>query len=210
MKIRTMLILVIFFALSFSAAPAAFAAHIYTFSDISVPSSPGYVLYANQYAPGLMLSTDSPDYTLTVDDLSEIPPYDHLLGSSKRSNIYDASGDLIMEVTPGSSIAGFKFGVDNYSGKIATIDLYRSSSLITTLDMIGNGNLFSPQTVDLSIYSNITKVVVRDQTDAYGVGFFDIAVNSGSPSAVPEPSTYALFSLGLGGLAFLKRRQEKA
>ena len=29
-------------------------------------------------------------------------------------------------------------------------------------------------------------------------------------SAVPEPSTYALFSLGLGGLALLKRRQKKA
>ena len=29
-------------------------------------------------------------------------------------------------------------------------------------------------------------------------------------SAVPEPSTYALFSLGLGGLALWKRRQKKA
>ena len=29
-------------------------------------------------------------------------------------------------------------------------------------------------------------------------------------SPVPEPSTYALFSLGLGGLAFWKRRQNKA
>ena len=29
-------------------------------------------------------------------------------------------------------------------------------------------------------------------------------------SAVPEPSTYALFCLGLGGLALLKRRQQKA
>jgi PEP-CTERM motif len=30
-----------------------------------------------------------------------------------------------------------------------------------------------------------------------------------SVSVVPEPSTYALFSLGLGGLALLKRRQRK-
>jgi PEP-CTERM motif len=211
MKIRTLLFSLLLLTLTLSAVPAALASLVvYTFSDITVPSNPGYVLYANQYAPGLLLSTGSPDYTLTVGDLSFLPPLNHLVGSSKLTNIYDSSGNLIMEVNPGSSITGFKFGGDNFSGKIATLDLYQSSSLIATLDMIGNGNVSAPQTVDLSTYSNINKVVVRDQTDAWGVGFYDIAVNAGGPSAVPEPSTYALFSLGLGGLTLLKRRQKKA
>ncbi len=37
-----------------------------------------------------------------------------------------------------------------------------------------------------------------------------LTVNINGPAAVPEPSTYALFSLGLGGLALWKRRRQKA
>ena len=40
-----------------------------------------------------------------------------------------------------------------------------------------------------------------------GLLYLDFAA---APAAVPEPSTYALFSLGFAGLALWKRRQKKA
>jgi hypothetical protein len=46
--------------------------------------------------------------------------------------------------------------------------------------------------------------------DQTGTWLSTLAVSGGGPAAVPEPSTYALFSLGLGGLALWKRRQKKA
>ena len=38
----------------------------------------------------------------------------------------------------------------------------------------------------------------------------EVDVVGGGPATVPEPSTYALFSLGFAGLALWKRRQKKA
>ena len=58
---------------------------------------------------------------------------------------------------------------------------------------------------DIGGESHMTRVSDYEEIDHK----YDTSINVGT-SAVPEPSTYALFSLGLGGLALWKRRQKKA
>ena len=61
------------------------------------------------------------------------------------------------------------------TGTVAHIRVYKGSDLAGTENLIGQGDSYTPVPVDLSSYSNITRIEVDDITDEYGIVYDDFA-----------------------------------
>lgn len=109
---------------------------------------------------------------------------------------------------------GFKLQNDFYGGFTGYLDAYdASNTLLGQVSAIGTSNGNGDNSVLFigvsSSDANIAKVVVSTgMSDSGNLGANDFALGSGSftASSVPEPSTFALFSLVLGGAAILRKR----
>lgn len=76
---------------------------------------------------------------------------------------------------PVSNLTFYMIGVDVFFDPFAVIDVYRSGSLYASYPVFGNGT----RTVGFTFGSldNISKVVVRNITDPFGIGFDDFTFN---------------------------------
>ena len=88
------------------------------------------------------------------------------------------------------------------SGVSGTLQVTRMNQFTVEIPRNGNATLFSEpnhtfNTVDVA--NRITEIGVTS--------LFNSFTQSSRPSGVPEPMSLSLFSLGLGGLAFVRRRR---
>lgn len=123
---------------------------------------------------------------------------------------FDAIGEGAFAMIFSSDQSEFGFQLVGGDGGSATIDFFaRNGSLIDSVVVGSLANSFYGFSRDggvndiagISIWSN----------DAAGIGFdnlkHDVASNVPPPSAIPEPSTYALMLAGLGVLGWGARRR---
>lgn len=134
--------------------------------------------------------------------------------------------------TPGSAFAGTTvYATDILTVSSATTGYFGHTFTAADFPNIAAFALQSGASYSLTLYgaSNNSLKLGRNGAAGYGyaptsgftvldsltggvsnyAGAYDVGIGSAS-SPVPEPSTCVLFSLGLGGLAFWKRRQKKA
>jgi hypothetical protein len=88
----------------------------------------------------------------------------------------------------------------NDSGIVAKVDVFENNAYSATVDVIGDATPFTPDPVDLSAYSAVTRIEIHTITDTAGIGWDDFRFT------IPEPSS-ALLMLGSCGLAFAARRR---
>lgn len=119
---------------------------------------------------------------------------------SPQGMVFDSGGNMfvsswttnsIIKVNPGGTTSTFATGVPNPSGLV--ID--------------AAGNLFAASASYNAIYKITTGGVVSTFADYNSAGIYNASNIAMSPSAIPEPSTYAaLFGAAALGLAFWRRR----
>jgi hypothetical protein len=114
--------------------------------------------------------------------------------------------DILLDFTNPVSGLTFLSAGDDGTGILAQVDVFGAGlALLGTADILGNPAAPNP-VVDLSAFSGVTRIVIRDIDDPAGLGFDDFTFTV-DVVAVPEPASLALLGLGVVGLAFMRRRR---
>lgn len=122
----------------------------------------------------------------------------------------DCLQDTVLDFTTGVSGLTFQgMGVNDVKANVAQVDVFVGGVFSSTITVAGNGESLDPVLVDLSGFSNVTKIRIYSITDSNGIGWDTFSYNDGTSGAVPEPSTFVLMCGGLG-MAYLARRRNAA
>ncbi|KKD37603.2 Ig-like domain-containing protein [Limnoraphis robusta] len=154
----------------------------------------GNTVVSDQYS-GVTFSTD-PGSVVAI-------PIAGIFGTSAPNLIgtFDENGgldgNLTLDVAFESPVNNFSFFTigDDTNGTAALIDVYTADGLTTTVDLITDGNGFTPELVDLSTFTNITRININTITDPGGIGYDDFAFEFAplniAPVAVDDSATAA-------------------
>lgn len=113
-------------------------------------------------------------------------------------------GDIAIDFTDAVNNLTFLSVGDNSDGITALVDIFVNNSFSATFNIVTDGITSVTDLHDLSAFSNITRIVIREQTDPAGLGFDDFTFDVAS---VPEPATLVLMSMGLAGIGFSRHRK---
>ncbi|MGH7327114.1 MAG: hypothetical protein ACREJX_02065, partial [Polyangiaceae bacterium] len=123
----------------------------------------------SQYAAHVTFS--SPSEPIHVEgssvDFGSSPP--NFLCSSSCVDDYDLDFAAPVKGVHFSAVGA------NDTGTIAKVNVYVSGSLAQTVDIIGQGDTAIPVAVDLSSFSNVTRIEVTNITDEGGIGIDDLS-----------------------------------
>lgn len=160
----------------------------------------------NQFAGlGVTFSAEAGSQVIvTTQNLGSSLPNFICSGVSGSINCTD---DIFIDFA--AAISGLTFlsiGANNV-GDVGDVRVFANALLLGTVDITANGTPSSPDLVDLSAFSGITRIEIVNITDAAGIGLDDFRFTLSS--AVPEPSTWAMMLLGFGGMGVALRRRRK-
>lgn len=111
---------------------------------------------------------------------------------------------------PASSV-GLYFGNDDAccsQGFTAYMDIFGANGLLGTISVLANMNDASDQFLGFVSDEQVTRTTVRfgNGSDVPLFVYIDDVSFNQAPAVVPEPASALLLALGLGGLAFSRRR----
>jgi len=130
-------------------------------------------------------------------------------GADSTRYVTTGVGTVTVDFSSQLLYVGLLWGsVDGYN----TLDLYNGANLVASIGgssvtAAANGD----QGVNGTYYVNVTssdafnRIVAR--SGSYAFEFDNLAYNTGTSQAVPEPGSLALLGMGLAGLGFTRRRQ---
>jgi hypothetical protein len=161
-------------------------------------------------AVGTTVADQFPEATFSSVAGQEVATISFASGNSPPNSIctravggaLNCDQELIVDFTDAVFNLSFAVVGDNNPGTQAVVDVYVNFLLDTTVDIVTTGD-FSAAPMDLSAFSGVTRIVIRDVTDFAGLSFDDFNFN-----VVPEPSTALLLTSGLVALA-VRRRQKR-
>lgn len=113
--------------------------------------------------------------------------------------------ETILTFTSGVSGLSFLAVGSNSPGTQALVDVWVGNAFAGTQNVVVGGNPFVTDLVDLSAYSNVTKIRIYNITDPAGLGWDDFKFTA----SVPEPASIALMLGGLGLLAARRQRRDR-
>jgi hypothetical protein len=179
---------------------------------ISTPAKADVVNFDN-LATGVIVTTQYPQVTFSSTAGSVNRTVSQNLGSSlpnfictgPASGPVDCTHETILDFTsPVNNLSFLAVGV-NDMGVVALVDVFQSGVFSTTVNVIGHGVPLS--SVDLSAFSNVTRIRIHSITDTVGIGWDDFTFNGTGPAPVPEPATMMLFGTGLAGVVVKLRKR---
>jgi hypothetical protein len=186
----------------------------------AAPAGSQVVQVNNQYliSDGVTFSSTDP-YVVLVESgtgyQTSSTPNVISTGTTTGAIVGTSSINLILTFTnPVYNLNFDAFGNDTTApgGTFAQADLYENGSAVPTqtINLIAtNGSAFSGLQADhqdLSAFAAITKLVIRNNTDANGSAYdnFNFNTSGGTTGTAPEPSTLLL--TGLFGMVWAGRR----
>ncbi len=199
-------------ALAMMAIAASAEATVIDFEDFGNVGNFGPVV-ASQY-PGVVFSSAG-------TDLNHVTTYSLGIGFGSSRNFLctatigayglNCAGETVLDwAAPVSGVSFWAIGGNN-PGVTAKVDVYVGGAYQATRDVISAGDFWTPDLVDLSAFSGVTRIRIHGITDLGGLGWDNFAytptVASGAGgNNVPEPQTCALVLLGLGLIGLATRR----
>lgn len=183
----------------------AAAATVINFDDLA-----GGVVVTTQYA-GVTFSSSAGENVVTT---AQAPPYQvsapNFICSAPVAGGLDCANAINLDFAVGVSGLSFNYtGADNI-GSTFGVDVFTSHALTASLTFTNTNasNLFATL-VDLSAYSNVTRISINGITDGGGLGFDDFSFAPGD-SGVPEPAAWSLMIAGFGLAGSALRRRSRA
>jgi hypothetical protein len=151
---------------------------VINFDDLPQGGLTGVVV-TNQYPTATFSST-----TGNVNYVTTQPQYigtnGNFICTGPDPGSIDCMEDTFVNFTaPVNGLTFDAIGV-NDTGQVAVVDVYNSSGLVASVPIIGNAGVDSPQLVDLSAYSNITEIHIRNITDGGGIGWDNFSFDTTS------------------------------
>jgi len=102
-----------------------------------------------------------------------------------------------------NNLSLWQVGVNDI-GIVGQVDVFENGFLTSTVNIVGDGDAFNPDLVDLTAFSNVSSIRIHSITDTAGIGWDNFQFDAAS---VPEPSIIALLGLGLFGIGAATRRK---
>ncbi|MEO8039097.1 MAG: PEP-CTERM sorting domain-containing protein [Betaproteobacteria bacterium] len=101
--------------------------------------------------------------------------------------------DVFVDFTHPVQDLHFKVSSGNDVGNIGSVNVFVDGSLASTLGIIGTGEFTVPIPIDLTSFTNVTRVEIVNITDEFGLSYDDFVFTA----PVPEPATAAMLAVGL-------------
>ena len=160
------------------------------------------VLVTNQYADATFSSTGGNVIRTSAQNLGSSLP--NFICTGFAGGGINCVGEVVVAFT--APVSGLSFVVvgDDDVGVNALVDVFDGNGLLATANIIGDGDTGTTYTVDLSAYSGVSGITIRNVTDDAGLGFDDFTF--AATTATPEPASALLLGGGLLALALRRRR----
>lgn len=159
-------------------------------------------IVTNQFSEVTFSSETGSSIFVTEQSLGASPP-NFICSGVNRINCID---DVYLDFTNPVKDLSFLFVGDNNVGDVGDVRVFGAKGLLGTLDLLGDGSISTPGFVEVSGFSNITRIEIANVSDAAGLGFDDFSFSVAS-TAVPEPKTWALMLLGFFSIGAAMRRR---
>ncbi len=184
------------------AASLAFGAPVLIHFDEQPQLGLTGVVITNQY-PGVSFSSSggSVNYVTTQAVYNSTPP-NFICTGPAGSQITCTAETILDFAIPVSNLRFDALGI-NDSGVVAQVDVFVSGVLDSTLDIVGNAEIYNPLLVDLTSYSDVTRIRMHSITDSAGIGWDTFRYEQ---AQIPEPSTALLMMIGLALTVAVRRR----
>ncbi len=158
--------------------------------------APAVVIDFDALGDRVVVTNQFPDATFSSDPGFECKTAAQNLGTSLPNFICTAAingsitcaNSVIVDFTaPANNLTFLATGADS-AGVKAKVDVYENALYSATVDIVTDGNPSLPDLIDLSGFTNVTKIVVHSVTDRDGLGWDDFTFET-TPLPV-EPSTW--------------------
>ena len=183
----------------------AASATVINFDDLA-----GGVVVTTQYA-GVTFSSSAGENVVTTP---QAPPYQvsapNFICSAPVTGGLDCANDINLDFATGVSGLSFNYTGADVLGSTFKVDIFTNHLFTTFLTFTNTNasNLFATL-VDLSAYSNVTRISINSVQDGGGLGFDDFTFTPGD-GGVPEPAAWSLMIAGFGLAGAALRRRPRA
>lgn len=159
------------------------------FAEATFSANPGFAVFA--FGSAATFGTSAPNFICT----------------GPAGGGIDCVNDVNVAFTNPVNNLSFRALGDDGAGTQALVDVFGTSGLLATVNVVTDASPFVPNLVDLSAFANVTAITIRAVTDPAGLGYDDFTFDVSNSVATPEPASMALFGLGLLGLSAARRRR---
>ena len=125
-----------------------------------------------------------------------------------RNHLFDIVGrSTETTCVPCSFNLGFDFLADESSALSGTVSAYLNNMLLSTINLVGDGNGNTSEFLSLAALGGIDRLVLDPSSDPAGLGYDNFTYDV---SAVPVPAALWLFGTAMIGLVGLNKRRKAA
>ncbi|HLO87606.1 MAG TPA: PEP-CTERM sorting domain-containing protein [Nostocaceae cyanobacterium] len=119
----------------------------------------------------------------------------------------DANRNLFVDFSQAVNNLSFLVVGNNTNGSSALIDIFTTTGFAGQVNLVTDGNVLSPDLINLASFTNITRISINSITDVGGIGYDDFKFEVSSATSVPEPATlFGLFTIAAFAVSSLKGR----
>lgn len=174
------------------------AAVVIDFSSLSVGTA-----VTNQYPDATFSSVLGEENRVQNDFNFGINSSPNYICTATIGGELDCSNPVFVDFTaPVFSLSFYTLG-DDAAGTPASVDVYNGANLLGTTPINVDGNFNTVEWVDLTAYSNVTRIEISANTDINGLAYDTFSF------AVPEPSSGCALVAMVAAMAMRRRRAAK-